>query len=113
MENLTALLFLLVSFLGIIFLVIFKIPVLSEANPKDFQKKPSRVFLKAKDYLNQTTERIKGISFYGIFCKILSKIKILSLKVEKYTDILLAKTRKKKIEKDREKRIDSKKKEKE
>ncbi len=98
MGNSINLAFLFMSFFGIFIMLAIKVPVLSEINPSQYKKKPS-LFFKGRTILEKIFSRIRSFSFYNFIHKLLSKIKILNLKIEKIIDYLLGKIRKKKSEK--------------
>ncbi|MDD2913594.1 MAG: hypothetical protein PHS29_03100 [Candidatus Pacebacteria bacterium] len=101
MENILGLSGLFVSFLGILFVVGTKIPILAKSAPKERKKRPSLI-LKLKPFWDLLCEKVESFSFYGFLHKILSKIKVFNLKTEKITDIWLRKIRQRGIEKKKE-----------
>ena len=98
MQNILSFSGLMISFLGIMFIIVDKVPDLLKINPKSFKKKTS-FLIKIKPFSDKIILKINSFSFYGMLHKVLSKIKVLNLKAEKITDFWLTKVRKKHIEK--------------
>ncbi len=95
MQDIIALLILLVSGGGIFYIIIRKIPVLVDLNTEEQEVKKNNLFLKIKSKSLIISQRIKSFSFNKFFHKILSKLKIFILRLEKFIDYYLQKTRKK------------------
>ncbi|MFH1656745.1 MAG: hypothetical protein ABH956_03160 [Candidatus Nealsonbacteria bacterium] len=97
MVNIISLITLLISFLGLIFILLRKIPILIQFSSEE---------ITSSDILDKVKFKIKTNGFAKMFSskevflhKILSKFRILTLKTENKTGNLLDKLRQKHIEK--------------
>ncbi len=98
MIELIAVIFLIVGFLGILFLVFYKIPVLAKLSEPVISKKEENFFEKIKKEIKNLP--VFKVDFYEILLeKFLSKLKILILKIENKTSYYLERLRKKSFKK--------------
>ena len=96
MEELISLIILIFSFLGIVAILLRKIPLLLEL-PDNLEAEISLVdgFKKKREETNKKEKFLGNLSFEVILQKILSKINILNLKIENKISFWLQKLREK------------------
>jgi len=98
MTELILFLILIVSLIGMIFIAFSKISLLKKVEV--IEKDEDNFFSKIKEKTDQNLERLKSNSWDTFLQKIISKIKIFSLRIERrcsnYLEVMRQRTRKKK-----------------
>jgi len=89
---------LIVSFLGILAVIVKKIPVLKEVEPVPLPKKESPFVKIKKQFVNLNPARLVSLTGFNAFAqKVLSKIRIFSLRLDNTISSWLEKLRQKRI----------------